>query len=39
MMLNTIRELPVTLQEIKREAQEDEFISTQSRRLRTKINR
>ena len=26
-MLNTIRELPVTLQEIKHEAQEDEFIS------------
>ena len=26
MMLNTIRELPVTLQEIKREANEDEFI-------------
>ena len=27
MMLNTIRKLPVTIQEIKREAQEDEFIS------------
>ena len=33
MMLNTIRELPVTLQEIKREAQEDEFISATKQKI------
>ena len=33
MMLNTIRELPVTLQEIKCEAQEDEFISTTKQKI------
>ena len=33
MMLNTIRELPVTLQEIKREAQEDKFISATRQKI------
>ena len=36
MMLNTIRELPVTLQEIKREAQEDEFISATKQKIADK---
>ena len=39
MMLNTIRELPVTLQEIKREAQEDEFISATKQVCWQKNNR
>ena len=36
MMLNTIRELLVTLQEIKREAQEDEFISATKQKIADK---
>ena len=36
MMLNTIRELPVTLQEIKRKAQEDEFISATKQKIADK---
>ena len=36
MMLNTIRELPVTLQEIKREPQEDEFISAIKQKIADK---
>ena len=35
-MLNTIRELPVRLQEIKREAQEDEFISAIKQKIADK---
>ena len=35
-MLNTIRELPVTLQEIKREAQKDEFISATKQKTEDK---
>ena len=36
MMLNAIRELPVTLKEIKREAQEDEFISAKKQKIADK---
>ena len=36
MMLNIIRELPVTPQEIKREAQEDEFISVTKQKIAAK---
>ena len=36
MMLNMIREIPVTLQEIKREAQEDEFISATKQKIADK---
>ena len=35
-MLNTIRELPVTLQEIKRDAQEDELISATKQKIADK---
>ena len=36
MMLNTIRKLLVILQEIKREAQEDEFISARKQKIADK---
>ena len=36
MMLNTIRKLPVTQQEIKHEAQEDEFISATKQKIADK---